>query len=296
VIVGLEGLWAGDVAMTSAGGPGLGPVGVAVYVAFAVVFAAAGEMRQRGLRRARVDAERLADMQLRLVQVARLNAMGEMAGTLAHELNQPLTAIASYAGAAHTIVQRAPSVAPEVADLLQKVADQAVRAREIIGRIRGHVSGEELAPQAQSLSALFREAVAIANPGGLRPDVQLRYEFDAAADHVLADKVQVQQVMVNLVRNAIEAMAGASRKPLLIRSRRTASHVAVDVRDQGTGLVDPEKIFEPFVSTKETGMGMGLTICRSIVEAHAGEIRVVHNDGLGVTFSFSLPIEAPDAT
>jgi len=103
-------------------------------------------------------------------------------------------------------------------------------------------------------------------------------------------------VIVNLVRNAIEAMVKARRKPLLIRSRRSAGHVAVDVRDQGTGFVDPEKIFEPFVSTKETGMGMGLTICRSIIEAHAGDIRALHNAGPGVTFSFSLPINASDAT
>ena len=97
-------------------------------------------------------------------------------------------------------------------------------------------------------------------------------------------------------RQHLDAMAGAPRKPLLIRSRRSASHVAVDVRDQGTGLVDPEKIFEPFVSTKETGMGMGLAICRSTIEAHGGGIWVVPNEGPGVTFSFSLPIETSDAT
>jgi signal transduction histidine kinase len=108
--------------------------------------------------------------------------------------------------------------------------------------------------------------------------------------------VQIQQVIVNLMRNGIEAMAGAHHKPLLIRSRRSEGYVVVDVKDQGTGLLDPEKIFEPFVSTKETGMGIGLAICRSIIEAHAGDIRVVHNKGPGVTFGFSLPIEASDAT
>jgi len=126
--------------------------------------------------------------------------------------------------------------------------------------------------------------------------VSLEAGLDDDLQRIRTDAVQIQQVIVNLVRNAIEAMAGARRKPLLIRSRRRAGHVVVDVRDRGTGLVDPEKIFEPFVSTKETGMGMGLTICRSIIEAHGGDIRVVHNEGPGATFSFSLPINVSDAT
>ena len=126
--------------------------------------------------------------------------------------------------------------------------------------------------------------------------VSLETELGGDLPKIRADPVQIQQVIVNLMRNGIEAMAGARRKLLLIRSRRSAGHVLVDVRDRGTGLVDPEKIFEPFASTKETGMGMGLTICRSIIEAHAGDISVVHNDGPGVTFSFSLPSDISDAT
>jgi len=126
--------------------------------------------------------------------------------------------------------------------------------------------------------------------------VSLEIELDEDLPGIRADAVQIQQVIVNLVRNAIEAMTEAPRKSLLIRSRRGADHVAVDVRDQGTGLANLDKIFEPFVTTKQTGMGMGLAICRSIIEAHAGEIRVVHNEGPGVTFSFSLPIVASGAT
>jgi signal transduction histidine kinase len=126
--------------------------------------------------------------------------------------------------------------------------------------------------------------------------VSLETELGEDLPTIRADAVQIQQVIVNLVRNAIEAMAEVRHKPLLIRSRRSAGHVVVDVRDHGTGLVDPKKIFEPFVSAKKTGMGMGLTICRSIIEAHAGDIRVANNEGPGATFSFSLPIEASDAT
>jgi two-component system sensor kinase FixL len=296
IAVGLIGLWVGQVAMTSQGGPGLGPVGIVIYAAFAVVFAAAGEMRQRGVKRARADATRMAEMHLRLVQVARLNAMGEMAGTLAHELNQPLTAIASYAGAARWMAPE-PGKAPEVAELLQKIADQAMRAREIIGRIRGHVSGEELALQPRSLAALFREAAAIATPGGMRPDVQLRYEFEPAADAVLADQIQVQQVMVNLIRNALEAMGETPRQRLRIGSRVADDDLAeAYIADSGPG-VDPElgeNLFEPFVSGKADGMGIGLAVSRSIVESHGGRIWAeVAPDG-GAVFRFTLP-RAPEA-
>jgi signal transduction histidine kinase len=112
---------------------------------------------------------------------------------------------------------------------------------------------------------------------------------------VRADAVQIQQVIVNLVRNAIEAMAATMEgpKPLWIHSRREGDDVVVDVRDHGVGLADSEKIFEPFVTTKETGLGIGLAICRSIVEAHAGRIWAARNPERGVTFSFSLPIENP---
>jgi C4-dicarboxylate-specific signal transduction histidine kinase len=297
--VGLLALWIGEVAMMSHGGPPLGPGGLIVYGAFTAVFAAAGEMRQRGLRRAEADAARLADMQSRLVQVARLNAMGEMAGALAHELNQPLTAIASYAGAARWIMQQDSAAKPEVADLLQKVSEQAVRAREIISRIRGHVSGEALAPQPCSLSAMFREAVGMVAPAGAQRTVQIRYDFDPTLDQVLADKIQLQQVVVNLVRNALDAMGEEPRPRLRIGSRRAdGGEVEAYVADSGPG-VDPdlvESLFEPFVSGKADGMGIGLSVSRSIVESHGGRIWVDAEPGGGAVFHFTLPpTEAQEA-
>jgi signal transduction histidine kinase len=115
---------------------------------------------------------------------------------------------------------------------------------------------------------------------------------------ISADAVQIQQVLVNLVRNAIEALAATEERPklLVVRSRRDADSVVIDVEDRGTGQVDFERIFEPFFTTKKTGMGMGLAICRSIVEAHAGRIWAVRNVSRGVTFSFTLPIERSNAT
>jgi signal transduction histidine kinase len=128
--------------------------------------------------------------------------------------------------------------------------------------------------------------------------VSLETQLDQDVPMIKADAVQIQQVIVNLVRNAIEALALTRErlKSLVIRSRRDGENVVVEVQDHGTGLADIERIFEPFVTTKETGMGMGLAICRSIVESHAGRIWVVRNEDQGVTFSFSLPITSSDAT
>jgi C4-dicarboxylate-specific signal transduction histidine kinase len=285
--VGALGLWAGEVALTSGGGPGLGPGGVAIYLVFTAVFAAAGDARRRGLRRARADAEKLAEMQGRLVKVARLNAMGELAGALAHELNQPLTAIASYAGAAQLMVRQAAEGA-EVEGLLVKIADQAVRAREIIGRIRGHVSGEGLDLQPQALPGLFQEAVAVAAADS--PGLPVAYHFEAGAEQVLADRIQIQQVMVNLVRNAVEAMQGTRRPALRIGARRAGEgQVEAYVADAGPGVGEgAERLFEPFVSGKREGMGIGLAVCRSIVEAHGGRIWAENGPEGGAVFRFTL--------
>ena len=291
VLVGLIGLWAGEVAMTSAGGAALKPGGLIVYAAFTLVFAAAGGMRKRHLRRARDDAQRMAAMQARLARVARLNAMGEMAGTLAHELNQPLTAIASYAGAAQWLVKdQMNGKANEVVELLQKVSDQAVRAREIISRIRGQVNSGELDLQPNPLSAMFREAVGTAAQGApLRAAV--RYDFEGS-DEVLADRIQVLQVMINLVRNALEAMVNAPRPQLRIGSRASGPElIEAYVADTGPGL-PPDvaaHLFEPFVSGKDDGMGIGLSVSRNIVEAHGGRIWAEAGPDGGAIFRFTLP-------
>jgi len=288
--VGAIALWVGENAMTLHGAPGLKPFGLLIYVAFTIVFAAAGEARQRGLRRARDDAGRLAEMQQRLARVARLNAMGEIAGALAHELNQPLTAIASYAGAAQFMI-REPDNDQKIAELLEKVSDQALRARDIIGRMRSHVSGGELDRQSQSLSQMFQEAVAMAGVGAA-PGAVIHYEFDPALDQVLADRIQVQQVMVNLVRNAFEALDGAKVRELRIGNRLAASGlIEAYVTDSGSGLEASvaERLFEPFVTSKEQGTGIGLAISRSIVEAHGGRIWAEPTPAGGATFRFTLP-------
>ncbi|WP_372785772.1 sensor histidine kinase [Phenylobacterium sp.] len=296
VAVTLLGLGVGQWALRTAGEAPLGPGGVLIFLLFGLVFSIAGGMRKLGLRRAAADAERLSDMQRRLAGVARLNAMGEIAATLAHELNQPLTAIASYAGAAQRLVERENAPPDSVPDLLQKVAGQAARARDVIGRIRGQVSRNELALAPQSLSEMFEESLAMAMAGAGRA-VSVRREFEAAADRVLADRLQVQQVMVNLIRNAVEAMAGTPRCELRIGGRAgPGGLVEAFVADSGPGLPADlaERLFEPFVSGKADGMGIGLAVCRSIVEAHGGTIRGKTDPYGGAFFHFTLR-RAPEA-
>jgi two-component system sensor kinase FixL len=296
--VSVVGLWPGVYAMTSQGGPPPKPGALVIYMAFGVVFALAGEMRQRGLKRAKKDAERLADMQQRLVQVARLNAMGEMAGALAHELNQPLTAIASYAGAAQMLAQQDNADRGQLGEILGAVSSQAVRAREIIGRIRSRVSGGELRTEPQALAGLCEEAVTVALAGRKDPDLVIRYQFDDRADQVLADRVQLQQVLVNLVRNAAEAMREAPHRRLRIGSAPASGGLLeLHVADSGPGIAPDlaERLFEPFVSDKADGMGIGLAVSRSIVEAHGGRIWVETAPEGGALFRLTLPRAAKEA-
>jgi signal transduction histidine kinase len=290
IAVSVLGLIVGQWAMQAGGVAPLGPGGAAIFMIFGLIFSIAGGMRKRGLKQAAADAERLNDMQRRLAGVARLNAMGEIAATLAHELNQPLTAIASYAGAAQRLVERDNALPGGVGDLLEKVAGQAARAREVIGRIRGHVTLGDLVLTPQSLAEMFEEAVAVGTAGAGRA-VTVRREFDAAADRVLADRIQVQQVMVNLVRNAVEAMADTPRCELRIGGRAGPEGlVEAYVADTGPGLPADlaERLFEPFVTGNAAGMGIGLAICRSIVEAHGGAIRGETDPYGGAVFRFTL--------
>lgn len=297
LFVSVVGLLVGQWALRTAGAHPLGPGGVVIFLLFALVFATAGGLRQRGLKRARADATRLDEMRQRLGRVARLNAMGEIAATLAHELNQPLTAIAGYAGAAERLVERDAIDPARMTELLQKVSAQTTRAREIIGRIRGHITQGEPAVARQSLSEMFKDSLSVAS-AGTKVSMDVRRDFDSSADLVLADRIQIQQVIVNLIRNAMEAMAEGPRRELRIGGRAADDGlVEAYVSDTGPGL-DPQltdRLFEPFVTGKADGMGIGLSVSRSIVEAHGGTIRAASQPEGGAIFRFTLrrpPAEA----
>jgi two-component system sensor kinase FixL len=262
---------------------------------------AVGEMRTNGARyftgfvrdlSERQDTERrLQELQSELVHVGRLTAMGEMASALAHELNQPLSAIANYVrGSTRLLDQPTPDVG-KVRHALTQAGDQAMRAGYIIRRLRDFVAKGEAERRVERLPKLIEEAGALALVGAKAAGVRVRFELDPAVDLVLADKVQIQQVILNLVRNALESMEQVRRRELEVTARPAKDGmVDICVSDTGPGI-DPEiadQLFQPFVTTKSHGMGVGLSICRTIVEAHGGQIWVEPSAAGGAAFHFTL--------
>ncbi|RYJ04049.1 MAG: PAS domain S-box protein [Acetobacteraceae bacterium] len=245
--------------------------------------------------RRRAEA-RLQETQGELFRVARINAMGAMATAMAHELNQPLTAAANFAETASLLLRRDPPLEPAgyaaVRDLIGDSAGEVVRAGRILRRLREFVGRGDTEKRRADINAIIERAVSLVLSGMPDCGVALRLELSAAAPAVLVDSVQLQQVIVNLVRNAIEAMQEAPRRDLVVATRRHEDGaVAVSVADTGSGLSAglDGRLFEPFVTTKQDGMGIGLSISRSIVEAHGGRLEAAARPGGGTVFHFVLP-------
>ncbi|MCA1409638.1 PAS domain S-box protein [Bradyrhizobium sp. NBAIM20] len=236
---------------------------------------------------------RLQELQSELVHVSRLTAMGEMASALAHELNQPLAAISNYMkGSRRLLAGSTDPNMPKVESALDRAAEQALRAGQIIRRLRDFVSRGESEKRVESLSKLIEEAGALGLAGAREQNVQLRFSLDPDADLVLADRVQIQQVLVNLFRNALEAMAQSQRRELVVANTRVADGmIEVEVSDTGIGFREDviPNLFQTFFTTKDTGMGVGLSISRSIIEAHGGRMWAESNATGGATFRFTLP-------
>lgn len=236
---------------------------------------------------------RLKELQSELIHVSRLSAMGTMASTLAHELNQPLTAIANYLQAARELIGREePNLRAMLREAVEESAGQALRAGNIVRRLRDFVqSGGDVEKHAESLPHLIDEASRLALIGTRERGVRAFFELDPATGAVLVDPVQVQQVLVNLIRNAAEAVSSCPVRDITVSTTPEPSGlVRVSVADTGPGLA-PEvakKLFQAFTSTKERGMGLGLSICRTIVEAHGGRIWAEPRPGGGTVFHFTL--------
>lgn len=247
------------------------------------------DLTDREEREARVE-----QLQAEIVHISRLSAMGEMASALAHELNQPLSAIANYLNGAKRLLARG-NADPKAVDAVEKAVTQALRAGDIIRRLRDFLSRGEGERSVESLSKLVHEACGLALVGAKEIGVDVRYNLDPHLDRVLVDRIQIQQVLVNLVRNALDAMQGQARRQLQVSTVIEADMAVVKVADTGTGL-DPaaaERLFQPFVTTKAHGMGVGLSISRTIVEAHGGQIWTEPNPEGGAIFNFSVRL-APD--
>ena len=245
--------------------------------------------------------KRLEERERRQVETlahnARLTMLGEVAATLAHELNQPLTAIASYNAGVLNSLQRQGAVDPVVLGALQRLGQQAAQAGRIVQRIREFLTRREPQREPCELGRVITDAVALLAKELARSRIELRLQMDPALPEVVADAVLVEQVLINLVRNAADALqTHPEPRRIAVSSRLAGGFVRVDVVDNGPGLqgLTAEALCAPFYSTKREGMGMGLAICRSIVEAHQGQLDAGEAMGGGARFSFSLPLATAD--
>lgn len=258
----------------------------------------------RDLSEQRATEAHLNELRAELLHVSRLADMGQMAATLAHELNQPLTAAAAAVRAAGRMLDRPGSRDATIAELREALglaAEQVLRAGQIVRRLRSFVDKGQAERRPEDLAKVIDDASALALVDAAERGIDVRTSIEPGLPAVLIDRVQVQQVLVNLIRNAIEAMDDAGRTPQagarMLEIRALAGPpVAVSVSDSGPGIAPAvaARLFEPFVTSKPDGMGVGLSICRSIIEAHGGTIEATPHPGGGAHFRFTLPSAATD--
>jgi two-component system sensor kinase FixL len=218
--------------------------------------------------------------------------MGEMASTLAHELNQPLSAITNYLKGSRRLLQGSTDERTAmVQEAMDKAATQAVRAGQIIRRLRDFVARGDTEYRVESVKKLVEEACALALVGAKDLGVRVKFNFAPGADLALADRVQVQQVLLNIIRNGIEAMQSSDTRELSVSVAPTGDRmIRVSISDSGPGIAPEiaDQLFQPFITTKLQGMGVGLSISRTIIEGHGGRIWVESKSGQGATFIFTL--------
>ena len=237
--------------------------------------------------RARSELNKLRE---EFAHVSRLNAMGEVAAMLAHEVKQPLTASSNYLSVVRRQLANEEIGRDKVAELVNKISAQVGRAVDIIQHLRTHVSRAGEAATVENVTETISEAISLS--GIERTNLAIALSVEERLPPVCIDKVQIQQVLVNLMRNAAEAMADSPRKAIVFSARRTDGRmVRIEVRDSGPGLAEEvrENLFKPFVTTKASGMGVGLSICRSIIHAHGGNISAEAAPDGGTVFAFTVP-------
>ena len=243
-------------------------------------------------RHAQDEARQLQD---RLTHFSRLSTMGEMAAGLAHEINQPLSAIATYAQASQRFLKQPEPDIAEVVAALEQINTQALRAGEVIRRLRNFVKNREVKREAVDCSRLLDDLRTLAETDARLHNIRLRIDVDDSLPTVYADPIQLQQVVLNLVRNAIDAMSDApeERREVVLMTRLSGEgEIEITVADRGSGLAPEatEHLFNPFFTTKSGGTGLGLAISKSIVRAHGGRLWHTPNEGCGARFHFTLPV------
>ncbi len=228
-----------------------------------------------------------------LAQVSRVSVMGEMAANIAHEINQPLSAIATYAQSARRLLNVATPDLHTLKKPLDKIAEQALRAGEIIKGVRTWVREQDTERQRCELDKLILAVIEIARLSNEQDEIDIQLELEPGLPEVMVDPIQLQQVLFNLIRNALDASKSCQRaKSIVISAEATSTErVTVRVNDRGAGIDEEarSRIFEPFVTTKDAGMGMGLSICKTIIEAHGGELSYCPRSEGGTSFYFTLP-------
>lgn len=257
----------------------------------------------RDLTERQLNESRMQELQAELLHMSRLSDVGQMASAIAHELNQPLTAILNYVQAARRILQsKGLEIPPKAADAMDKAVNQAARASSIVQNLRSFIQKGETERRLEDLNKVVSEATALGLVGAKETGISVRVDLSAVPLSVFIDKVQIQQVVFNLVRNSIEAM-GESAPPRQLLVATSPGDSAIDgamaevsVSDTGPGLAPQiqAQLFQPFQTTKEKGMGLGLSICRSIVDSHGGRLLASPNAERGVTFRFTLPLADQD--
>jgi len=257
-------------------------------LAFFVIWITAWQL----VHRKRMEQD-LREKEMELRRVSRMSDMGLMASALAHEINQPLTAISSYVQAARRTLERSEiPKSVEVCEIMDKTAAQSIRAADIIRRLRQFIEKVETELSVVNINEFVEEASTLALIDVTARDINVRFRLAQNLPKVRLDSVQIQQVIVNLIRNSIDAMAGVARRELTITTRAIEDNlIRVTFIDTGPGLSDEvrDNLFKPFVTTKVDGMGVGLSICKSIIDEHDGRLWSSSIPGVGATFHFTLP-------
>jgi two-component system sensor kinase FixL len=264
----------------------------------------------RDISERQAQEARMHELRTELLHVSRLGDMGQMASALAHELNQPLTAAAAAVRAAERLLDNAdqqdqgrdPELLPALHEAMALASGQVLRAGQIVRRLRDFVAKGRAERHLEDLSRVIEDSCTLALAGVAERGITVQLELAPGLPRVLMDRVQIQQVLVNLMRNAVEAMSGdgstPSDRPRELRvTTEPGDPVGIAVSDTGPGLPEEvaARLFEPFVTTKTGGMGVGLSICQTIVEAHGGRLAARARPGGGTVFHFALPVGLADA-
>jgi signal transduction histidine kinase len=256
--------------------------------------------RKRSEERLRASEQRFLDAQMELAHVTRVTTLGELAASIAHEVSQPLAAVVNAAAACRRWLDGGTPNLDEARQTVDWIANEGNRAGEVIRRVRSLANKTDIEKVPLDVNDVIREVIALVQRELISHQVSLQTELALNLPTILGDRVQLQQVIINLVMNGIEAMQSVTDRPrkLGIRSDLDETHrVLVSVMDCGVGISaeDADRLFNAFFTTKSSGMGMGLSICRSIVEAHGGRLWATANVPHGATFQFTLPVNADTA-